>query len=150
MITQSGFDNPCFDVYHHVFLLHLLVMTAVFATITAMSTALETFLLQTIITLAKLKISSLNFKGPALNQGVSHLATSYFIDLLHCSPGHAHEFAAFLLGHAFPVHKTDSLIFIQIKNNRLIFRLACWRKFLHQWHMTNAPAFCWSSHNKLP
>lgn len=19
MITQSGFDNPCFDVYHHVF-----------------------------------------------------------------------------------------------------------------------------------
>ena len=42
MITQSGFDNPCFDVYHHVFLLHLLVVTAVFATITTMSTAFET------------------------------------------------------------------------------------------------------------
>ena len=150
MITQSGFNNPCFDVYHHVFLLHLLVMTAVFATITTMSTAFETFLLQTIITLAKLKISTLNFERPALNQGISHLAASCFVDFLHCSPGHAHALAAFLLGHAFPVHKTDSFIFIQIQNNRLIFRLACWRKFLHQWHMTNAPAFCWSSHSELP
>ena len=150
MITQSGFDNPCFDVYHHVFLLHLLVMTAVFATITAMPTAFETFLLQTIITLTKLKISSLNFEGPGLYQGFSHLATSCFVDFLHCSPGHAHALAAFLLRHAFPVHKTDSFIFIQIQNNRLIFRLACWRKFLHQWHMTNTPAFCWSSHSELP
>lgn len=150
MITQSGFNNPCFDVYHHVFLLHLLVMTAVFATITTMSIAFETFLLQTIITLAKLKISTLNFERPALNQSISHLATSCFVDFLHCSPGHAHALAAFLLGHALPVHKADSFIFIQIKNNRLIFQLACWRKFLHQWHMTNAPAFCWSSHDKLP
>lgn len=114
MITQSGFDNPCFDVYHHVFLLHLLVMTAVFATITAMPTAFETFLLQTIITLAKLKISTLNFERPALNQGISHLATSCFVDFLYCSPGHAHALAAFLLGHTLPVHKADSFIFIKI------------------------------------
>ena len=105
MITQSGFDNPCFDVYHHVFLLHLLVMTAMFATITAMPTAFETFLLQTI---------TLNFERPALNQGVSHLATSCFVDFLHCSPSHAHALAAFLLGHTLPVHKADSFIFIQI------------------------------------
>lgn len=150
MITQSDFDNPCFDAYHHVFLLHLLVMTAVFAAITAMPTAFETFLLQTIITFAKLKISTLNFERPALNQGISHLATSCFVDFLHCSPGHAHALAAFLLGHTLPVHKSDSFIFIQIQNNRLIFQLTCWRKFLHQWHMTNAPAFCWSSHSELP
>ena len=114
MITQSDFDNPCFDVYHHVFLLHLLVMTAVFATITAMPTAFETFLLQTIITLAKLKISTLNFERPALNQSISHLATSYFVDFLHCSPGHAHAITAFLLGHPLSVHKADSFIFIKI------------------------------------
>ena len=99
---------------HHVFLLYLLVMTAVFATITTMSTAFETFLLQTIITLAKLKISTLNFERPAFYQGISHLATSCFIDFLHCSPSHAHALAAFLLGHTLPVHKADSFIFIQI------------------------------------
>ena len=114
MITQSGFDNPCFDVYHHVFLLHLLVMTAMFATITTMSTAFETFLLQTIIPLAKLKIPTLNFERPPLYQGISHFAASYFVDFLHCSPGHAHALATFLLGHTLSVHKADSFIFIQI------------------------------------